>query len=85
MINYETVSIELSPDYIKAIEHMCQKMNISRQIYLKKCVENITFGGCFLPIDCCDAADNLLVNIEEMGLKPDKSPHEENLEWENRS
>ncbi len=36
MINYETVSIELSLDYIKAIKCMCQKMNISRQIFLKK-------------------------------------------------
>ncbi len=82
MINYETVSIELSPDYIKAIEYMCQKMNISRQIILKKCVEQLIFGGCFLPIDY--DLDCLWADMEEMGLKQDNSSKEESLEWENK-
>jgi hypothetical protein len=88
MMNYEIVSTKLSPDYIKAFDYMCQKLSISREDFLKKCVEQLVFRSCNLSTDC--DLDYLWGTIDEMGLKLDHHMHyatdifskEEIREWD---
>jgi hypothetical protein len=75
MINFETVSTKLSPEYIQAIDYACKMINISRELLLKKCVDSLIFQMCNLPNDF--DLEELWGDLDEMGLDLDESMDEE--------